>query len=143
MPWMLLSFYVDEDGVGEPKIQGTPRRLQRRGFGKACVRDLCQEIDLDTLEGHSEPMTATPSLALWTWTSGAGKVHEPILGEVAGQGPAKNFAALSLSENWGDYSLCERCCGKPDGCGKPCGSEEVTRTGSSSDVQGGAHLSRS
>ena len=22
MPWMLLSFYVDEDGVGEPKIQG-------------------------------------------------------------------------------------------------------------------------
>eukprot|EP00435_Cladocopium_sp_Y103_P073819 s164_g45.t1 len=122
----------------EKKVQ------EERTLQAECMSDLVQEVESELLEGDSgpdldsdesdvEPEAADMSLLPFFICSskGTGKVHRPgesILGTVAGHRPAcgvqgKNFVALTLSENWGTYSLCERCFGKPDGCGHLCDYE--------------------
>ena len=68
--------------------------------------------------------------------AGNGKVHKPaevILGGF--EEPCrpscgvrgKEFAVLSLEENWGSYSLCERCFGKATSCAHLCSWKEVRK----------------
>eukprot|EP00435_Cladocopium_sp_Y103_P058585 s2085_g20.t1 len=135
--------------VFKDSVLADGERLKRKASEEATVKAACmlelnKKIDLESLTTDSETgedsddsevppdaedMDLLPSFV--TAASGKGRVHRPgpsVLGTAAGHGPAcgvkgKHFAVLSLSENWGDYTLCERCFGKPSGCKRLCGYE--------------------
>ena len=117
---------------------------EERAVQKECMDALTKEIeselegsdsdsDLDSDDSDAEPRAADMALLPFfiCSASGLGKVHRPgesVLGQAEGFGPAcgvqgKRFEALTLTENWGDYALCERCFGKAAGCPELCGYE--------------------
>ena len=121
------------------------KKLQEeRLVQKECMDALSKEIeselegsnpdsDLDSDDSDAEPEAADMALLPFFICSatGLGKVHRPgesVLGQAEGFGPAcgvqgKRFEALTLTENWGNYALCERCFGKAAGCPELCGYE--------------------
>ena len=123
--------------------------MEERAVRAECMEKLNKEVEsemaesdsddgLDSDDSEAEPAEADMSLLPFfiCSPSGTGKVHRPgesVLRPVEGFGLAcgvqgKRFAALTLSENWGRYALCERCFGKPSGCPELC-SYEVYKNG--------------
>ena len=103
--------------------------------GDSSAESSAESVDSD--ETDIEPGRADMALLPFfvIAAAGNGKVHKPA--EVLGgfEEPCKpscgvrgkDFAVLSLDENWGSYSLCERCFGKPVSCAHLCSWTEVRK----------------
>ena len=119
----------------EKSIMEFEKKRMADSEGDSSAESSAESVDSD--ETDIEPGRADMALLPFfvIAAAGNGKVHKPA--EVLGgfEEPCrpscgvrgKDFAVLSLDENWGSYSLCERCFGKPVSCAHLCSWTEVRK----------------
>ena len=106
----------------------------------AADEDTSQESSVsscDSDESEVEPMKGDVAMLphFVNSSSGSGKVHKPAVIPGGFEEPCKpscgvrgcDYSILSLEENWGSYSLCERCFGKKGPCQHLCEFGEFRR----------------